>query len=112
VEDTVTRRRLPNRRPNETFTFEVADLHYTCTVGRFDDGAVGEIFLNNHKSNSAADTNARDSAIVASIALQCGADLETIRKALGRWARRSIRLWVTHDPPSYRTEPADLPAAD
>ena len=46
--------------------------------------AVGEIFLNNYKSNSAADTNARDSAIVCSIALQYGADIETIRKALCR----------------------------
>jgi hypothetical protein len=31
---------------------------------------------------SAADTNARDSAIVCSIVLQCGADPETIRRAL------------------------------
>src|SRR5437879_6150218 len=36
------------------------------------------------KSNSAADTNARDSAIVGSLVLQCGADVETIRKALCR----------------------------
>jgi hypothetical protein len=40
--------------------------------------------MSNHKSNSAADTNARDSAIVCSIALQYGADLETIRRALCR----------------------------
>ena len=45
---------------------------------------LGEIFLNNHKSNSAADTNARDSAIVCSIALQYGADLNTLRRALSR----------------------------
>jgi hypothetical protein len=63
---------------------EVGGLAYTCTVGRFPDGSIGEIFLNNHKSNSSADTNARDSAIVCSIALQCGADIETIRKALCR----------------------------
>jgi hypothetical protein len=79
-----TRQRLPNRRPNETFTLEVAGLRYTCSVGRFDDGTIGEIFLNNHKSNSAADTNARDCAIVFSIAVQCGADAEVIRRALCR----------------------------
>jgi hypothetical protein len=79
-----TRRRLPERRAAETFEIEVAGLHYTCTVGRYHDGAIGELFLNNHKSNSAADTNARDSAIVFSIALQFGADLEIIRKALCR----------------------------
>jgi ribonucleoside-diphosphate reductase alpha chain len=81
---TQERERLANRRPSETFELEVAGLRYTATIGRFPDGRVGEIFLNNHKSNSAADTNARDSAIVCSIALQCGAKIETIRKALCR----------------------------
>jgi hypothetical protein len=78
------RRRLPDRRLAETFGLEVGGLRYTCTVGRFSDGSIGELFLNNHKSNSAADTNARDAAIVFSIAVQCGADVETIRKALCR----------------------------
>jgi ribonucleoside-diphosphate reductase alpha chain len=81
------RKPLPPRRPAETFDIEVAGLKYTATVGRFPDGRVGEIFLNNHKSNSAADANARDCAIVCSIALQFGADLETIRKALCRDSR-------------------------
>jgi hypothetical protein len=81
---TQLRQRLPNRRLGETFELEVAGLRYTCTIGRFPDGQIGEIFLNNHKSNSAADTNARDSAIVCSIALQYGADIETIGKALCR----------------------------
>jgi hypothetical protein len=78
------RTRLPNRRASENFTFECAGLRYTATVSRFDDGRIGEVFLNNHKSNSSADVAARDSAIVFSIAVQCGADPETIRKALCR----------------------------
>jgi ribonucleoside-diphosphate reductase alpha chain len=78
------RARLPNRRTAETFELEVGGLHYTCTVGRFSDGSIGELFLNNHKSNSAADTNARDSAITFSIAIQHGADPEVIRRALCR----------------------------
>ena len=78
------RRRLPNRRLAESYELEVAGLRYTCTVGRYPNGRVGEIFLSNHKFNSAADTNARDSAIVVSIAIQFGADIETIRKALCR----------------------------
>jgi hypothetical protein len=81
------RERLANRRANTTFEVEVAGLKYTATVSRFPDGRIGELFLNNHKFNSAADTNARDSAIVLSIALQFGADLETIRKALCRDSR-------------------------
>jgi len=72
------RKNLPNRRLAETFG------RYTVTVGRFPDGRIGEVFLSNHRINSAADTNARDSAIVCSIALQFGADLEVIRKALCR----------------------------
>jgi hypothetical protein len=80
----MTRTRLPDRRAAETFEIEVAGLKYIATVGRFANGRIAELFLSNHKSNSAADTNARDSAIVFSIALQFGADLETICKALCR----------------------------
>ena len=78
------RARLPNRRRAETFELEVGGLRYTATVGRFPDGSLGELFLSNHKSNSAADTNARDAAIVFSIAIQSGADIEVIRNALCR----------------------------
>jgi hypothetical protein len=78
------RNRLPNRRPAESFELEVEGLLYTATVGRFPDGEIGELFLNNHKSNSSADTAARDSGIVLSIAPQHGADLETIQRALCR----------------------------
>ena len=78
------RRQLPNRRPSESFEFDVAGLRYTCSVGRFEDGRIGEIFLSNHKSNSAADTNARDAAIAFSFAVQHGADPEKIRQALSR----------------------------
>jgi hypothetical protein len=78
------RARLPNRRASTTFEFEVAGLRYTATFSRHADGRISELFLNNHKSNSAADTNARDSAITFSIAVQHGADPETIRRALCR----------------------------
>ena len=78
------RERLPNRRRSETFSFGFCGLHYTATASWFGDGRLGELFLGNHKSNSAADVNARDAAITFSIALQFGADIETIRKALCR----------------------------
>jgi hypothetical protein len=79
-----TRARLPDRRPAETFDLVAGGLKYVCTVGRFADGRIGELFLGNHKSNSAADTSARDAAITFSIAVQHGADPETIRSALCR----------------------------
>jgi hypothetical protein len=78
------RERLPNRRAAETFSLECSGLSYTCTVGRYPDGRIGELFLNNHKSNSASDANARDAAIVCSLALQNGVPLETLRRALLR----------------------------
>jgi hypothetical protein len=78
------RRQLPNRRASTSFEVEIAGLRYTATVSRFPDGGIGEVFLSNHKSNSAADVNARDAAITFSIAVQHGADPEVIRKALCR----------------------------
>jgi hypothetical protein len=79
-----SRERLPDRRRSETFSVEANGLAYTATVSWFRDGRVAELFLNNHKSNSAADVNARDAAIAVSFALQHGADLDSIRRALCR----------------------------
>jgi ribonucleoside-diphosphate reductase alpha chain len=78
------RQRLPNRRHALTFDFEHAGLKYTATVGRFPDGRVAEVFIRNHKTNSGADVNARDAAIILSFALQHGADISAIGRALSR----------------------------
>jgi hypothetical protein len=82
-----TRDRLPNRRASEVFDLEVGGLKYTASLSGFADGRIGELFLNNHKSNSAANTSARDSAIAFSFAVQHGADAEAIRRALSRDAQ-------------------------
>lgn len=76
--------RLANRRLCESFAFECEGLKYVASISRFPDGRLGEIFLSNHKNGSAADTAARDAAIAASLALQHGADISTIAKALCR----------------------------
>jgi len=78
------RERLPNRRLCESFSFELDGLRFTATVSRFADGRVGELFLNNHKFGNQSDTNARDAAIILSFALQHGADVQEIRRALCR----------------------------
>jgi hypothetical protein len=83
----MTRERLPNRRAATTFEIELSSLRYTATVGRFADGRIGELFLANHRSNSQADTNARDAAIAFSFAVQHGADPRAICRALCRDAR-------------------------
>jgi hypothetical protein len=80
----MTRERLSNRRQHETFAFEHVGIRYTAGIGRFDDGRLAEVFLNGAKCGTDTDTAAKDAAIVASIALQSGAQLETIRRALTR----------------------------
>jgi hypothetical protein len=67
-----------------SITFELDGLRFTATVSRFPDGRVAELFLNNHKAGNQSDTNARDAAILLSFALQHGADINVIRKALCR----------------------------
>lgn len=80
----MNRQRLKDRRDSLTFPIECAGLPYVATISRFDDGRLGEVFLTSHKTGTAADTAARDAAICCSIALQYGADVETIRRALCR----------------------------
>ena len=78
------RDRLPNRRLHWLYRFECDGQVYTGGIGRFDDGRIAEIFINGAKVGSAAEANAQDAAIVASLALQHGCPLETIHHALIR----------------------------
>jgi hypothetical protein len=84
VESAAARKRLPNRRLAETFELEVGGQHYTACIGRFANGTIAEIFLNDGKCGSDSDTAARDSAVVASIALQYGVPVDVLRHALMR----------------------------
>ncbi len=79
-----TRERLPNRRACESFEFRHAGLDFTLCAGSYPDGRIAEIFLSSQKLGSPIEAIARDAAVTVSIALQCGADLETIRAALTR----------------------------
>jgi hypothetical protein len=81
------RERLPDRRAAETFEVEVNGLRYTATVSRFADGRVGEIFVQHSKPGSTSDCYMRDAGISASLALQYGCPLETLRRALLRDSR-------------------------
>lgn len=75
---------LPQRRNCETISFRADGLLYHATIGFYPDGRLGEIFLNCAKSGTHAHIAARDSAIAASIALQHGASIESVRNALSR----------------------------
>ena len=81
---TAIRKRLPNRRPHTVLTIEAGGFRYVAGIGHFDDGRLGEIFLTAEKGGTAIDDAARNSAVVASIALQHGVDADTLRRALMR----------------------------
>ncbi len=81
------RKRLPNRRSAETWDVEALGLHFKTSVGRYDDGRIGEIFLSNHRVNSMAGIMASDSAVLCSLLLQHGVSLDVVRKALMRDSR-------------------------
>jgi hypothetical protein len=83
----MTREIFATRRFAETFDLTSGGLAYTASIGRFADGRIAEIFLTNHKAGSAADTNAKDAAVVCSIALQFGVPVDVLRKALMRDSR-------------------------
>jgi hypothetical protein len=78
------RARLSNRRYCQSFSFQCGGGRFSATVAYFDDGRLAEIFLTNGKVGSDADTAARDSAVVCSIALQYGVPADVMRKALLR----------------------------
>jgi hypothetical protein len=81
-----TRRRLPNRRGHLVIEFDHGGFAYTAGIGFFDDGCrePAEIFLSTNKHGSLVDTNARDAAIAASLLLQHGCTVETLRRAFTR----------------------------
>src|SRR5450631_3088684 len=79
-----TRERLPNRRPHEVFTVEHGTMKFTAGVGRYEDGKLAELFISTNKLGTGVDVVLRDSGILLSLALQFGADIETIRRALVR----------------------------
>jgi hypothetical protein len=78
------RKRLPNRRGHEVLAFQHDGQNFTAGIGRFPDGRLAEVFINGAKFGSAAEASAQEAAMVASLALQHGCQVETIRHALTR----------------------------
>ncbi len=81
---TVVRERLPNRRAHTLVNIEASGFRYVAGISHYEDGRLAEIFLNASKGGTAIDDAARDLAVVASIALQHGVDVDTLRRALMR----------------------------
>ena len=72
---------LPNRRRAALVTFAHGGRKWTASFGHFDDGRLAEVFLDPPKESPLADAM-RETAILASLALQHGCAVETIRHAL------------------------------
>ena len=70
------RERLPRMRDSKTFSFRVADCHGYVTVGQYDDGRPGEIFLRVAKQGSTLAGIMDAFAISVSHGLQYGVPLK------------------------------------
>jgi hypothetical protein len=80
--DKCARERLPDRRGNVSFNFEHDGRVYHATATRYDDGRLAEIFLDVGKAGSTVQQHAEATAVLASIALQNGVDVQTIIHAV------------------------------
>ena len=78
---TTTRTRLPRRRRSNTFAFRVADCEGYVTVGEYEDGRPGEVFMKVSKQGSTLSGVMDAFAIAVSLGLQHGVPLSTfVRK--------------------------------
>ncbi|MGH9151822.1 MAG: LAGLIDADG family homing endonuclease [Acidimicrobiales bacterium] len=71
------RERLPRRRRSQTFAFRVADCEGYVTVGEYDDGRPGEVFMKVSKQGSTLAGVMDAFSISVSLGLQHGVPLKT-----------------------------------
>lgn len=76
------RRELPKRRTSRTYEFKVADLKGFFTVGEYEDGTPGELFINVSKQGSTLSGLMDSFAISVSHGLQYGVPLKSYVKTL------------------------------
>ncbi len=74
------RERLPRRRRSSTFKFRVADCEGYVTVGEYEDGRPGELFIKVAKQGSTLAGIMDSFAISVSLGLQHGVPLQTFVK--------------------------------
>jgi ribonucleoside-diphosphate reductase alpha chain len=76
------RRELPRKRTSKTYEFRIADLKGFFTVGEYEDGAPGELFINVSKQGSTLSGLMDSFAISVSHGLQFGVPLKSYVKTL------------------------------
>ena len=92
------RERLPRRRVSTTFAFRVADCEGYATVGEYEDGRPGEVFLKVSKQGSTLAGIMDAFSISISLGLQHGVPLAT-------YVRKYVNMKFE---PSGMTDDADL----
>ena len=90
------RRKLPRTRRSQTFSFRVSDCHGYMTVGEYDDGRPGEIFLTVAKQGSTLAGIMDAFAISVSHGLQYGVPLRSYVEAFNNV--RFEPAGITDDP--------------
>lgn len=84
------RETLSLRRASENYLLAFQGENYAITVGYYDDGRVGEVFINRVRSKTAArlgealDAACRDAAIMMSMVIQYGANLLDLEHSVTR----------------------------
>jgi hypothetical protein len=83
------RERLPARRACLVVGFDHRSswgtpIPYTATIGFFDDGRIGEVFVDGKMRSSEGGALAADAAVLISIALQHGVPLDEMRNGMAR----------------------------
>ena len=95
------RRRLPDERPAITHKFRVGEQEGYITVGLFDDGSPGELFITISKEGSTIRGLMDSVAVLTSLALQYGVPLEDLSK----------KFRGVHFEPAGLTNNKELPSA-
>lgn len=83
------RRKLPARRHSDVVNFYHVHANgnktpHVATLGFYEDGTIGEIFIDAHKQATGVAEQARDAAVLLSIALQYGVPMKEMHSAVGR----------------------------
>ena len=78
------RDRLPDRRQAETVDLHYGGRRYHLSIGEYDDGRPGEVFLHGAKPGSDVDLLCDDIGVLMSRLLQYGDDPAALAAGIGR----------------------------
>ena len=78
------RKRLPQRRLSVTREVRFWSQMWELTVGFYEDGSPGEVFISGGKAGTDLEAMARDGAVLLSFCLQYGVPINVLAPALTR----------------------------